>query len=67
MTHGDSASSLRAGGCGPSSGRCGPCPLADERAYINNFYKNYYRPDRVLVLEVEGAVRAMHRLDSAPC
>ena len=33
--------------------------FGDERAYINNFYKNYYRPDRVLVLEVEGAVRAM--------
>ena len=33
--------------------------FGDDRAYINNFYKNYYRPDRVLVLEVEGAVRAM--------
>lgn len=33
--------------------------FGDDRAYINNFYKNYYRPDRVLVLEAEGAVRAM--------
>ena len=24
--------------------------FGDDRAYINNFYKNYYRPDRVLVL-----------------
>ena len=37
--------------------------FGDERAYINNFYKNYYRPDRVLVLEVEGAVGGLTWMD----
>ena len=33
--------------------------FGDERAYINNFYKNYFRPVRGLGLHREGAVRAM--------
>ena len=35
--------------------------FGDDRAYINNFYKNYYRPDRVLVLEAEGIYNAIRR------
>lgn len=33
--------------------------FGDGGAYIDNFYNTYYRPDRVLVLEEGGAVRAM--------
>ena len=33
--------------------------FGDDGAYVDNFFKIYYRPDRVLVLEAEGAVRAM--------
>lgn len=33
--------------------------FGDEGAYVDNFFKTYYRPERMLVLEAEGAVRAM--------
>lgn len=33
--------------------------FGDDGAYVDNFFATYYRPDRVLVLEAEGAVRAM--------
>ncbi len=33
--------------------------FGDEEAYVDNFYRTYYRPERVLVLEEEGQVRAM--------
>lgn len=33
--------------------------FGDSGDYVDNFYKTYYRPDRVLVLEEEGRVRAM--------
>lgn len=33
--------------------------FGDEDAYIDNFYQTYYRPERVLVLEEEGSIRAM--------
>lgn len=33
--------------------------FGDAGAYVDNFFTAYYRPDRVLVLEAEGAVRAM--------
>lgn len=33
--------------------------FGDSDAYIDNFYDNYYRPERVVVLEEEGTVRSM--------
>ena len=33
--------------------------FGDSDAYIDNFYQNYYRPERVVVLEEEGVVRSM--------
>ena len=33
--------------------------FGDAGAYVDNFYENYYRPERVLVLEENGIVRAM--------
>ena len=33
--------------------------FGDDGAYVDNFYAAYYRPERVLVLEEAGAVRAM--------
>lgn len=33
--------------------------FGDSGPYVDNFYQTYYRPERMLVLEEEGAVRAM--------
>lgn len=33
--------------------------FGDSDAYIDNFYCTYYRPERVMVLEEDGAVRSM--------
>ena len=33
--------------------------FGDEGAYVDNFYHNYYRPERVLVLEENGVIQAM--------
>ncbi|NBI67773.1 GNAT family N-acetyltransferase [Pseudoflavonifractor sp. 60] len=33
--------------------------FGDSDAYIDNFYRTYYRPERVVVLEEEGAVCSM--------
>ena len=33
--------------------------FGDEGAYVDNFYRSYYRPERVLVLEENGVVQAM--------
>lgn len=33
--------------------------FGDSDSYIDNFYEAYYRPERVVVLEEEGAVRSM--------
>ena len=33
--------------------------FGDSDAYLDNFYDHYYRPERVVVLEEEGAVRSM--------
>lgn len=33
--------------------------FGDSDAYLDNFYDNYYRPERVLVLEEDGIVRSM--------
>ncbi|MCI8422293.1 MAG: GNAT family N-acetyltransferase [Lawsonibacter sp.] len=33
--------------------------FGDTKAYIDNFFQTYYRPERMLVLEEEGTVRAM--------
>lgn len=33
--------------------------FGDSGAYVDNFYENYYRPDRVLVLVEDGHIRAM--------
>ena len=33
--------------------------FGDEDSYIDNFYDTYYQPQRVIVLEEEGQVRAM--------
>lgn len=33
--------------------------FGDSDEYIDNFYNTYYRPERVVVLEEEGAVRSM--------
>ena len=33
--------------------------FGDDGAYVDNFYRTYYRPERVLVLEEDGQVRSM--------
>ena len=33
--------------------------FGDDGAYVDNFYHNYYRPERVLVLEEDGLIQAM--------
>ena len=33
--------------------------FGDSDAYLNNFYRTYYRSDRVILLEEDGAVRSM--------
>ena len=33
--------------------------FGDPESYIDNFYRTYYRPERVVVLEEDGAVRSM--------
>ena len=33
--------------------------FGDDGAYIDNFYRTYYEPQRMLVLEEDGAVRSM--------
>ena len=33
--------------------------FGDDGAYVDNFYRTYYRPERVLVLEEKGLVRSM--------
>ena len=33
--------------------------FGDSEAYLDNFYQNYYRPERVVVLEEDGVVRSM--------
>jgi GNAT superfamily N-acetyltransferase len=33
--------------------------FGDSPAYIDNFYRTYYRPERVVVLEEDGVVRSM--------
>ena len=33
--------------------------FGDDGAYVDNFYHNYYRPERVVVLEEEGVIQAM--------
>ena len=33
--------------------------FGDDGAYVDNFYHTYYRPERVLLLEEDGVVRAM--------
>ena len=33
--------------------------FGDSDSYLDNFYDNYYRPGRVVVLEEDGAVRSM--------
>lgn len=33
--------------------------FGDSGAYVDNFYNNYYRPERVLVLEEDGQIQAM--------
>lgn len=33
--------------------------FGDSGDYVDNFYNNYYRPERVLVLEEEGVIQAM--------
>ena len=33
--------------------------FGDSGPYVDNFYNNYYRPERVLVLEEDGVVQAM--------
>ncbi len=33
--------------------------FGDDGAYVDNFYHNYYRPERVLVLEEDGVIQAM--------
>ena len=33
--------------------------FGDDGAYVDNFYHNYYRPERVLVLEEDGVLQAM--------
>lgn len=33
--------------------------FGDSDAYLDNFYRTYYRPERVVVLEEEGVIRSM--------
>lgn len=33
--------------------------FGDDGAYVDNFYHNYYRPERVVVLEEDGQIQAM--------
>ena len=33
--------------------------FGDDGAYVDNFYHNYYRPERVLVLEENGVIQSM--------
>ena len=33
--------------------------FGDDGAYVDNFYQNYYRPERVLVLEDDGVIQSM--------
>lgn len=33
--------------------------FGDDDAYVDNFYRAYYRPERVLVLEEDGLIRSM--------
>lgn len=33
--------------------------FGDDGAYVDNFYRAYYRPERVLVLEEDGLIRSM--------
>jgi GNAT superfamily N-acetyltransferase len=33
--------------------------FGDSGPYVDNFYNNYYRPERVLVLEEDGVIQAM--------
>ena len=33
--------------------------FGDDGAYVDNFYHNYYRPERVVVLEEDGVIQAM--------
>lgn len=33
--------------------------FGDDGAYVDNFYQNYYRPERVLVLEEDGVIQSM--------
>lgn len=33
--------------------------FGDEGAYVDNFYRTYYRPERMLLLEEDGEVQAM--------
>lgn len=43
----------------PALGELWRLAFGDDGAYVDNFFKTYYRPERMLVLEAEGAVRAM--------
>ena len=43
----------------PALGELWKLAFGDNDAYIDNFCNTYYRPERVLLLEEEGAVRAM--------
>ena len=43
----------------PAQRRLWKLAFGDGESYIDNFYSTYYRPERVVVLEAEGAVRAM--------
>lgn len=43
----------------PSQRHLWQLAFGDDGNYIDNFYDNYYRPDRVLVLEEDGVVRSM--------
>jgi len=38
----------------PAQRRLWKLAFGDEDAYLDNFYQNYYRPERVLVLEEAG-------------
>jgi GNAT superfamily N-acetyltransferase len=33
--------------------------FGDSEEYLDNFFHNYYRPERMLVLEVDGVIRSM--------
>ena len=43
----------------PAQRRLWKLAFGDDEAYIDNFYRTYYRPERVLVLEEDGLVRSM--------